>query len=155
MNDDLTTLLKYSNPEVQALILETRELILKTVPGVHEKVYLGWRTIGYSAADSMKDSFCAIDPQRTRINFVFHHGVDLPDLPGNQASHLLFLGKILEGRVPDSALLRPAARVLEVDADQTHDEFPVHPTYGHAFLGFLPANLKHCAITQKSWFSWR
>jgi hypothetical protein len=63
------------------LILEARELILKTVPGAQEKVYLGWRTIGYSATESMKDAVCAIDPQRTRINLVFYHGVDLPD-PG-------------------------------------------------------------------------
>jgi hypothetical protein len=79
MSDDLPALLKNYSPEVQALILKARELIFKTAPEARETVYLGWKTIGYSVSGSMRDAFCAIDPQKTRINFVFHRGVELPD----------------------------------------------------------------------------
>ncbi|HZY42581.1 MAG TPA: DUF1801 domain-containing protein [Anaerolineae bacterium] len=82
MSDNLSKLLTHYPPEVQDLILKARELILETVPTACETVYLGWKTIGYSATGSMQGAFCAIDPQRARVNFVFHRGVDLPDPDG-------------------------------------------------------------------------
>ena len=68
MSDDLNKLLKKYSTEVQDLALQARELVLKTVPDAQEKVYLGWNGIHFSTSGGMQSTFCAISPQRTRIN---------------------------------------------------------------------------------------
>ncbi len=82
MSDAMQQLLRKFNPEVRALTIQTRELILNLTPDAHESIYLGWQTIGYSPTGGMKDQFCAINPLATRVNLVFHRGVDLPDPSG-------------------------------------------------------------------------
>ena len=82
MSDDLNKLLKKYSPEVQDLALQARELVWKTVPDAHEKVYLGWNGIQFSAGGGMRATFCAISPQKTRINLYFTQGVHLPDPSG-------------------------------------------------------------------------
>ena len=82
MSDDLNKLLKKYSPGVQDLALQARELVLKTVPAAPEKVYLGWNGIHFSAGGTMQSTFCAISPQKTRINLYFTQGVHLPDPSG-------------------------------------------------------------------------
>ncbi len=82
MSDDLDKLLKKYSPEVQDLTRQARELVLKLVPDAHEKVYLGWNGVHFSTTDNMRDTFCAVSPQKTRINFYFTQGVHLPDPAG-------------------------------------------------------------------------
>ena len=82
MDEDLKKLLKRNSPEVQDLMLQARALILGLVPDAGEKVYLGWNGIHFSTAGGMKDTFCAISPQKTRINLYFTQGVHLPDPAG-------------------------------------------------------------------------
>ena len=82
MADHLNKLLKKYSLEVQDLALQARELVLKTVPGAREKVYLGWNGIHFSTNGGMSTTFCAISPQKTRINLYFPQGTHLPDPSG-------------------------------------------------------------------------
>ena|SRR5438105_1938965 len=79
MNDEVNKFLQGYNGEVRDLALRVRELVLKTVPSAQEKVYTGWQTIGYSHSGGMKSQFCAISPQRDRVNVYFNRGTDLSD----------------------------------------------------------------------------
>jgi len=81
MSDDVHGFLSHYSPEVRVLALKLRELILSLVPYAQEKVYSGWKTIGYSCGGGMKGQFCAIGPQQGRVNLYFSRGVDLDD-PG-------------------------------------------------------------------------
>ena len=82
MSDDVNQLLKKYSPEIQDLAVQARQLVLKTVPDAQEKVYLGWNGIHFSASGGMRTTFCAISPQKTRINLYFTQGVHLPDPSG-------------------------------------------------------------------------
>jgi hypothetical protein len=82
MSDDLNKLLKKYSPEVQDLAVQARELVLKTVPDAQEKVYFGWNGIHFSTSGGMQTTFCAISPQKARINLYFTQGVHLPDPSG-------------------------------------------------------------------------
>ena len=82
MSADVQKLLHGYNPEVRDLAVGARELILRLAPDACEKVYMGWKTIGYSRAGRMKDQFCAIGPQRIYVSLYFNRGADLPDLSG-------------------------------------------------------------------------
>jgi len=62
--------------------LQARELVLRTVPDAQERVYLGWNGIHFSVGDNMQSTFCAVSPQKTRINLYFTQGVHLPDPSG-------------------------------------------------------------------------
>ena len=79
MNDEVSKFLQGYNGEVRDLALRVRELVLKTMPSAQEKVYTGWQTIGYSHSGGMKSQFCAISPQRDRVNVYFNRGTDLSD----------------------------------------------------------------------------
>ena len=116
MSDDLDKLLKRNAPEVQELMLQARALVLKLVPGTHEKVHLGWNGIHFSQADSMRDTFCAVSPQKTRINLYFTQGVHLPDPSGllegtgkNMRHIKIDNAKLLTSRAV-SALIKAAAK---------------------------------------------
>ena len=82
MSTDVQELLRGYDPEVRDLALGARELILRLAPEACEKVYVGWKTIGYSRAGGMKDQFCAIGPQGTYVSLYFNRGADLPDPSG-------------------------------------------------------------------------
>lgn len=79
MSDEANKFLQGYDTEVRDLALRVRELVLKTVPTAEEKVYTGWGTIGYSHRGGMKSQFCAISPQRDRVNVYFNRGAELSD----------------------------------------------------------------------------
>ena len=116
MADDLNKLLKKYSPEVQDLVLQARELVLRTVPDAQEKVYLGWNGIHFSAGSNMQSTFCAVSPQRTRINLYFTQGVHLPDPSGllegtgkNMRHIKIDNAKLLKSRAV-KALIKAAAK---------------------------------------------
>ena len=82
MSTDVQKLLGKYSPEVRELALKVRELIENLVPDAQEKVYSGWKTIGYSFDGGMKGQFCAIGPQKAYVNLYFSHGTDLDDPEG-------------------------------------------------------------------------
>jgi hypothetical protein len=82
VSTDVEKLLRDYNPVARDLALEVRALILRLVPDACEKVYVGWKNIGYSRAGGMKDQFCAIGPQKTYVSLYFNRGADLADPSG-------------------------------------------------------------------------
>jgi hypothetical protein len=76
---DLQTLLDRSSPEVQALMQETRRVVIATLPNAIEHVHLGYGMIHFQVTSSMRSLMVALAPQLGYINVEFRHGVDLPD----------------------------------------------------------------------------
>jgi hypothetical protein len=116
MADDLNKLLKKYSPDVQDLALQARELVLKIVPNAQEKVYMGWNGIHFSTGGGMSATFCAISPQKTRINLYFTQGTHLPDPSGllegagkNMRHVKIDNAKLLKSRAV-KALIKAAAK---------------------------------------------
>jgi len=82
-------LLKGRSPEVPKWTMALRRLVRGAVPGVTERVYMGWRVIMYSreksapgTATKMSKMFCGIGPLKDSVNLYFHQGAGLPDPDG-------------------------------------------------------------------------
>jgi hypothetical protein len=73
-------LLESYTPEVCELAEALRTRIFSLVPQVREKVYMGWKGLGYH--HPQQGYFCAIFPQTDHVRLAFEHGVDLHDPDG-------------------------------------------------------------------------
>jgi hypothetical protein len=62
---------------VRNLAEHVRKLIKDTIPVVEERVYPGWRAIGFRHPDV--GYFCGIFPQAEGVDLAFEFGVLLPD----------------------------------------------------------------------------
>ncbi len=82
MTSDISDFLASYSPEVRELALKTRDIIMDMQPGLKEKVYPGWRAIGYSPSGGMKDAVFAITPHTSHLNLVFFKGTELEDPNG-------------------------------------------------------------------------
>jgi hypothetical protein len=82
MSNHLDDLLAGYDPHVRDILLTVRDVILTVVPDAHEKVYPGWRTIGYGHGAGMSAQFCGLGPQKERVNLYFNRGTDLDDPAG-------------------------------------------------------------------------
>ena len=69
-------------PNVRALALRARELILKTLPNATETVWSGWRMIGYGTDSGMAEMIWGVAPLKSRINLTFTAGAMLDDPHG-------------------------------------------------------------------------
>jgi hypothetical protein len=78
MSDAVESFLSAYPPEVQALALAARKLVLRVVPDAEEKVLRPWKTIAYGH----KTKFCAISPHKGWVNLQFHSGAALDDPKG-------------------------------------------------------------------------
>ncbi|MEP7338501.1 MAG: DUF1801 domain-containing protein [Acidobacteriota bacterium] len=78
-NTDVEQLLGGYDDGVKEIALRTRELISKLVPKADEKVYFGWRNIGFSLDGAMSGQFCSIGPGRKYVNLYFMQGTSLDD----------------------------------------------------------------------------
>lgn len=67
-------------PPVRALAASLRAFVRDAVPGIEERVYQGWRALGYH--DAQAGYVCAIFPQQDHVRFLFEHGAHLPDPDG-------------------------------------------------------------------------
>jgi len=81
-NTDVEQLLGSYDAEVKEIALRARDLISKLVPKAEEKVYSGWRTIGFSLNGAMTGQFCSIGPGRKYVNLYFMQGTLLDDPKG-------------------------------------------------------------------------
>lgn len=73
-------------PGVRSLVLLAREEILKIHPGAVEKVWPGWKVVGYGVGPAMADVVVGVAPTKSRIGLHFSRGTELSDP-----------GKLLEG----------------------------------------------------------
>ena len=82
-------LLKGRPPEVRKWTMALRKLLRAAVPGVSERVYLGWRVIAFSRGKiatgesaEMSKMFCGLAPLKDSVGLYFHRGAKLPDPDG-------------------------------------------------------------------------
>lgn len=66
----------YPEP-VAALADRLRALVRETIPGATERVYPGWRAIGYR--DAQAGYFAGVFPRATSVRLLFEHGRALAD----------------------------------------------------------------------------
>jgi hypothetical protein len=66
-------------PRVRALAVRARDEILKIHPGAVEKVWPGWKVVGYGIGPSMAEMVVGVAPLKARIGLYFSRGSDLPD----------------------------------------------------------------------------
>lgn len=67
-------------PEVQAIANALRQLVKDTLPGVHERVALGWQLIGYRVPDGARSRYCCyVAPLSQEVRLGFEYGVLLSD----------------------------------------------------------------------------
>ena len=75
--DDLQRLLSDYPSDVAAPTLEIRGVILSLLPDAVEKIYFGWRGIGFH--HSTAGYLCAIFPGQSAVKIGFEHGNLLHD----------------------------------------------------------------------------
>jgi hypothetical protein len=114
--DPAAPLLEKQLPGTRELVQALRPVVMGAIPGLTEKVHMGWEVIHYAAGPSMRDMVVAIGPHKAYVNLEFGDGVDLPDPArrlegtGKRMRHVKI--RTVEGaRHPDvRALLEAAAR---------------------------------------------
>lgn len=62
-------------PPIREIAEALMKLVRDTVKGVDERVYPGWRLIGYRH----HGYFCCVCPEENRVRLGFERGIDLPD----------------------------------------------------------------------------
>lgn len=67
-------------PEIQQTALSIRRLVHAAVPNLAERVYFGWRGLGFRHPKA--GYIGGIFPQRTTVRLLFEHGVQLSDPQG-------------------------------------------------------------------------
>jgi len=82
VNRDVSDFLRDLAPDVRDTATALREEIRDLLPDAVEKLYGGWRVIGYSRDGSMKGSICAIAPHPKHVNLQFFHGTEMSDPEG-------------------------------------------------------------------------
>jgi hypothetical protein len=75
----LSAFLASYSPEVQALALAVRALILRVVPSAIEQVDPPSKIIAYGTDCTYAGLVCAIAPYRAHVNLMFALGAELPD----------------------------------------------------------------------------
>lgn len=103
---EVLAILKGSSPEVKALALETRKLVLSLFPGAVETVHPGWGNVTWGRSARMKEQLFAVCPLKDRVNLGVWNGATLDDPDG-----------LLEGtgksvrhvKIRDTAALKKAA----------------------------------------------
>lgn len=76
-HDEFVDLLGSYDPEVAETALTLRERLRETHPEMTEKVYQGWRGLGFHHPEA--GYVCAIFPRSRSVFLSFEHGVRLPD----------------------------------------------------------------------------
>jgi hypothetical protein len=107
-------------PDMQAISQKLRAIIKNAIPTATEKVYYGWRGVGYRHPKA--GYFGCIFPFADKVRFAFEHGVLIPD--------------------PDNLLLRPPVSSKQVRYLEISKESDIHEDQIVTFL--------HAAIRAKS-----
>lgn len=86
------------DPQVQAIALKARALVLDVVPDAVEQIEVPAKMLAYGFAATYKDMICAIAPQKAWVNFGLPRGAQLPDPQklltgtGKRARHVKLTG---------------------------------------------------------------
>jgi len=68
--------------EVQALVMQTRAVVLEVLSGAEEQVDPPSKIIAYGYGKRYADLVCAIAPYKSYVNLIFAKGARLPDPEG-------------------------------------------------------------------------
>jgi hypothetical protein len=104
-------------PPVRALVRRARDEILKIHPDAVEKVWPGWKVVGYGVGPTMADMVVGVAPLAGRIGLYFARGTDLPDPDeilegaGKKGRNLPIADEARLASRPVRALLRSAFRL--------------------------------------------
>ncbi len=79
---EVLAILKGSPPEVKALALATRELVLSLFPDAVETVHPGWGNVTWGRSTKRKEQLFAMNPMKDRINLGVWNGTALDDPDG-------------------------------------------------------------------------
>lgn len=79
VSDDLERMLGQYDAGIRELALQARDIIAKAIPKAEQKVYPGWRNMGFSLDGSMASQFCSVGPQKKHVNIYFMRGAELDD----------------------------------------------------------------------------
>jgi hypothetical protein len=105
-------------PEVAALALQLRDLILRAVPDALEQIDKPAALLSYGYANTYKNTICVLIPQKDRVNFGFPKGTELPDPKkllegtGKKARHV-------KVRTAEQASAKPLRELLIASIDAT------------------------------------
>jgi hypothetical protein len=75
-------LLSDSSPEVRAVAIRAREVILDVLPGTIEQVDPGDRLVAYGRDRTLRGLICAVALHRNWANLMFSRGTELTDPDG-------------------------------------------------------------------------
>jgi hypothetical protein len=78
--DEVARYLREEHPQVAELAAWVRTCVLGADPDLTERVYRGWRGIGYRHPDA--GYVCAIFPRSDRDELLFEHGASMADPDG-------------------------------------------------------------------------
>lgn len=76
-SETVKTLLARFPAPIRELTLEARRWLETMVPTASERVYPGWRGLGYR--DEQAGYFCGLFPREDHVRLLFEHGAALPD----------------------------------------------------------------------------
>lgn len=80
MSDKFEQILATASPEVAALARQAKALLQDVMPNIVEVAWPKQNIAGYGIGPKkMSEQFCYIGVYKTRINFGFYYGADLPD----------------------------------------------------------------------------
>jgi hypothetical protein len=79
MNPDLTDLLQPYTPDVRAILLAARALVLEVLPGAVEQVDPADHLIGYGHGLKMSQTVFTLMPHTAHVNLGIANGASLPD----------------------------------------------------------------------------
>lgn len=80
--NEFEAFLAHFNPDIQALALEARALILDTIPGIQEIVDPPSGIVAYGFSRKYAGLVCAIAPYPRHLNLMLSQGAILPDPDG-------------------------------------------------------------------------
>jgi hypothetical protein len=68
------------DPDIAALTLALREMVLEEAPGAHELVHAGYAVaVAFTFTGKMGGAFCYVAAYRSHVNLGFNHGAALSD----------------------------------------------------------------------------
>jgi hypothetical protein len=118
ISPDLEKFLADFTPEVAALALQLRQMILELVPDVLEQIDKPASLLSYGYANTYKNTLCVLIPQKDRVNFGFPKGTELPDPKkllegtGKKARHV-------KVRTEEQAAAKPLRDLLQASIEST------------------------------------
>ena len=80
MDDEAAAYLREEHPVAADLAIWTRDAVRAADPDLTERVYRGWRGVGFRHPDA--GYVCAIYPKDDRVELLFEHGASLADPEG-------------------------------------------------------------------------